>query len=73
MKLLKMCEMKYGMIPEKKMFPIVTAILVILRRTLVQMRMMKALTHDSEAKVSFDSERFFVVVAKNVYLLYVTS
>ena len=44
MKLLKMCEMKYGMIPEKKMFPIVTAILVILRRTLVQMRMMEALT-----------------------------
>ena len=30
-------------------------------------------SHDSEAKVSFDSERFFVVVAKNVYLLYVTS
>ena len=39
-----MCEIKYGVIPEKKMFPIVTAILVILRRTLVQMRMMKALT-----------------------------
>ena len=30
-------------------------------------------SHDSEAKVSFESERFFVVVAKNVYLLYVTS
>ena len=44
MKLLKMCEMKYGMIPERKMFPIVTAILVILRRTLEQMRMMKVST-----------------------------
>ena len=44
MKLLKMCEMKYGMIPERKMFPIVTSILVILRRTLEQMRMMKVST-----------------------------
>ena len=30
-------------------------------------------SHDSEAEDSFDSEGFFVVVAENVYLLYVTS
>ena len=30
-------------------------------------------SHDSEAEVSFDGERFFVVVSENVYLLYVTS
>ena len=30
-------------------------------------------SHDSEAEVSFDGERFFVVVAENVCLLYVTS
>ena len=32
-------------------------------------------SHYSEAEVSFDGEleRFFVVVAKNVYLVYVTS
>ena len=39
-----MCEMKYGMIPERKMFPIVTTILVILRITLKHMRMVKAST-----------------------------
>lgn len=30
-------------------------------------------SHDSEAEVSFDGERFFVVVSENVYLLCVTS
>ena len=30
-------------------------------------------SHDSEAEVSFDGERFSVVVAENVCLLYVTS
>ena len=30
-------------------------------------------SHDSEGEDSFDGERFFVVVAENVYLLYVTS
>jgi len=54
MKLLKMCEMKYGMISANEDDESIDS-------------------HDSEAKVSFDGERFFAVVAKNVYLLYVTS